>query len=48
MKRFVKNKKLAIMVICAAVLLVLLELTYVKTDHVDVPANDHITASGSE
>lgn len=48
MKRIVKNKKVAIMVILAAVLLVLLELTYVTSDHIDVPTNDHITASGSE
>ena len=48
MKRPLKNKKLAIMVVLAAVLLVILELTYVTSDHKDVPTNDHKTASGSE
>lgn len=48
MKRILKNKKVAFMVVLAAVLLVILELTYVTSDHKDVPINDHITASGSE
>ena len=48
MKRLIKNKKLAVMVVLAAVLLVILELTYATSDHKDIPTNDHITASGAE
>ncbi len=40
MNKGVKNKKLAILVICAAAVLAVIEFTHVQFEHKDIPPNN--------